>query len=286
MDVVSFTAAADFQAAAYPFLEEREAEHNVLLGVTSRIVSGGTGGPRSRGEQPGFWLVEDSGRDVGAALVTPPYDLQLGLCAPGAASAIAERVAAEGWTLPGASGPRDAADEFARRWESLTASRASLWRPERLYTLTRVVPQEGVPGSMRPAGTDDIPLLTEWIDAFGRHFDEEIDAPVTAREGVEAGRFVLWIDSQPVSLAGWARWTRTGVAVAPVYTPPEQRGKGYASALTAALSRKLLEEGRSFCCLYTDARDPVANRVYARVGYRPVLDVAHYRFSPSTSPPE
>ena len=63
-----------------------------------------------------------------------------------------------------------------------------------------------------------------------------------------------------------------------MYTPPEARGRGYASALVAELTAALLASGRSFCCLFTDLANPTSNRIYERIGYRPVTDVDEYRF--------
>ncbi len=42
------------------------------------------------------------------------------------------------------------------------------------------------------------------------------------------------------------------MARTPNGTPPERRGHGYGSSVTAALSRRLLDEGKRFCFLYTD----------------------------------
>jgi predicted GNAT family acetyltransferase len=68
------------------------------------------------------------------------------------------------------------------------------------------------------------------------------------------------------------------VRVTLVYTPPSRRGRGYASACVAALSAMLLGGGRRFCYLFTDLANPTSNRIYAKIGYRPVCDVDVYRF--------
>ena len=92
-------------------------------------------------------------------------------------------------------------------------------------------------------------------------------------------RLVLWEDDgRLVSLAGHAGETPNGSRVGPVYTPPELRGRGYASALTAALTEQLLER-RRFCFLYTDLANPTSNSIYQRIGYRPVTDVTVWRFA-------
>jgi predicted GNAT family acetyltransferase len=38
----------------------------------------------------------------------------------------------------------------------------------------------------------------------------------------------------------------------------------------AALSQEALGAGAGACMLYTDAANPVSNRIYQRIGYRPV----------------
>ena len=66
-----------------------------------------------------------------------------------------------------------------------------------------------------------------------------------------------------------------GVArVGPVYTPQEHRGRGYASAAVAEVSRRLLDEGARVC-LFTDQANPTSNRIYEALGYRPVVDMAN-----------
>ena len=58
-----------------------------------------------------------------------------------------------------------------------------------------------------------------------------------------------------------------------VYTPPEERGRGYATGLVAELTREALASGRRSAFLYTDLANPTSNAIYARIGYVPVRDV-------------
>ena len=74
------------------------------------------------------------------------------------------------------------------------------------------------------------------------------------------------------------RPTRHGISVSLVYTPPELRGRGYATACVGELSRKLLGAGREFCALFADLANPISNHIYERIGYRPVCDYEEYRF--------
>jgi predicted GNAT family acetyltransferase len=66
-----------------------------------------------------------------------------------------------------------------------------------------------------------------------------------------------------------------------VYTPPDRRRRGYATAAVAALTQQLLNSGSRYCCLYTDLANPTSNSVYRRIGYRPVCDIDQYSFPES-----
>jgi predicted GNAT family acetyltransferase len=72
-----------------------------------------------------------------------------------------------------------------------------------------------------------------------------------------------------VSLAGITRPVAGVARVAPVYTPAALRGRGYAAAVTAEISRRALEEGLAVV-LFTDVANPTSNALYQRLGYRPV----------------
>jgi predicted GNAT family acetyltransferase len=74
--------------------------------------------------------------------------------------------------------------------------------------------------------------------------------------------------------------TPHGMRIGPVYTPPEHRRQGYASAATSAVSQHLLDGGRRFCFLYTDLANPTSNHIYQEIGFQSVCDVEVYRFEP------
>ncbi|MEQ7125455.1 GNAT family N-acetyltransferase [Actinopolymorpha sp. B11F2] len=92
-------------------------------------------------------------------------------------------------------------------------------------------------------------------------------------------RAYLWEDGgEPVSYVGATNPAGGIVRVAPVYTPTDRRGRGYASALVAGVSQAALDAGATACSLYTDLANPTSNKIYAAVGYHPVCDVTNYRF--------
>ena len=138
---------------------------------------------------------------------------------------------------------------------------------------------------------DDRDLVLRWWISFGEEVlheggpgGDQAEAAVDHRLSSPSAGILLWEDSgEPVSTAGWGGPTPNGVRVAPVYTPPELRGRGYATALTAELSQRLLdgrlfEGGRRFCFLYTDLANTTSNAIYERIGYRRVAESAEIVF--------
>ena len=111
--------------------------------------------------------------------------------------------------------------------------------------------------------------------------EEMIDFRLSSR----SSGILLWEDhGRPVSIAGWGGATPNGIRIGPVYTAPELRGHGYATALTAELSQRLLdgrlfEGGRRFCFLYTDLANPTANAIYERIGYLRIAESAEIVFA-------
>jgi predicted GNAT family acetyltransferase len=156
---------------------------------------------------------------------------------------------------------------------------------ERIFELAEVIPPLPVNGAIRAATPDDRPLLVDWLTAFGREALGEDDATRVAASVDDwlagKGRSLwLWDDGGPRSLTGVGGRTPNGTRIGPVYTPPDHRGRGYASALVAAVSQAQLDAGLKFCFLYTDLTNRTSNKIYQAIGYRPVTDALRIDFHP------
>jgi predicted GNAT family acetyltransferase len=151
--------------------------------------------------------------------------------------------------------------------------------PQRIHVLSSLPRYPGVPGSARAVTDADAPLLFEWLVAFHEQAVPHDPPPekANAERAAASGRFVFWtIDEEPVSVAAIARRLQHTGAISSVYTPPPQRGRGYAGSVTAAVVDRLFEEGKTAACLYTDLRNPISNRCYAKIGFRPHCDSWYY----------
>jgi predicted GNAT family acetyltransferase len=63
-----------------------------------------------------------------------------------------------------------------------------------------------------------------------------------------------------------------------VYTLPENRKQGFASACVASLTAQELATPGRTCMLYTDLANPTSNGIYQAVGYRRVGDAVELTF--------
>ena len=282
MELVAHDDVRSFLDAAEPVLLRDEARQNLIYGICSTLIAAPDAFPEFR-----LWTVASQGGAVLAMLMTPPYNLALGAPADPAALPFAARALLEaGVDLPGVTGGLPEADAFADEWERLTGAGRRLRMAQGVYAVDTVVAPRPVQGHLRPASAGDRRLLIEWFDAFAAESIPEdarhqgAASAVDRRLGSSPGfGFALWEDGEVVSMSGYGGETPHGIRIGPVYTPPPRRRHGYASALVAELSRRLLDDGRDYCFLYTDLANPTSNRIYVDVGYELVCESADYAFT-------
>ncbi len=102
----------------------------------------------------------------------------------------------------------------------------------------------------------------------GEHLDRE-----WAADRVGRGLVWLWeVDGEVVHLTAHSAPSFGVSRIGPVYTPTEHRGHGYAAALVAEVTDRILAVGDR-ACLFTDVDNPVSNGVYARIGYEPQTEM-------------
>ncbi|WP_406422598.1 GNAT family N-acetyltransferase [Streptomyces sp. NBC_00873] len=257
-DVEAFLDVAGASLAARP------AENTLLLTVTATLRRSG---PHAYGEAApllGWWRGPD-GEVAGTLVHTPPHPPLLGTVAPEALVPLTTAL-----RLTSVNADRPTAEALAVGWPG-----HRIEQEQRLYRLDELIPPSPAPeGAPRTATTADRALLLAWHLAFA----EEIGEPGTHAERLvdertASGGLTLWeAGDAPVSMAGISPRVAGTVRVATVYTPPEYRGRGYAAAVTADVSRAAREAGAAEILLFTDLANPTSNGVYQRIGFRPVSD--------------
>ena len=148
-----------------------------------------------------------------------------------------------------------------------------------------VDPPRPGPGRLVTATHSDRDLALAWWTAFVAETDV-IDAGPEARAAtvdfrLSQGHLFLWVhEGRPVSAVAINPPVAGVLRIGPVYTPPDKRGRGYASSAVAAVSRRGLDGGAHSCMLYTDLANPTSNKIYADVGYRRIAEWEERVFTP------
>jgi len=237
VQVVRYSTAADFLGRAKAWLETAEAENNLILGISKYFQSD------PQRPTPYLLTIEDGDRISGAALMTPPRNSIISRMPQSASVALADYYFENKIPLPGVVGPKNTVRVFADYWKTRTGKGCHIKMSQRLYACERVLIRVESRGYFRPATEKDRSLATQWAAEFCR----------------EAG-----IEDEVESIHG--------IAISMVYTPAHLRKRGYATSCVAAVTRRMFDAGKQFCCLYTDLTNPTSNSIYQKIGYEPVCD--------------
>ncbi|MBW4561060.1 MAG: GNAT family N-acetyltransferase [Mojavia pulchra JT2-VF2] len=281
MKVHRFEDANQFYARVKDYLLSQEALYNLLLGMCHALIHN----PERFDQELYLATVEVDGNILAVAMRTPPRNLVLSQIHDlKAVEALTQDLHISTKSLPGVIAPINEAQAFALAWHSLTNQSYELELALRTFQLQKVnhlsqaISQ--AKGYLRQATETDRELLVNWYTAFSLEAlgSVELDAERWVERVLQQGSVYLWQDEFPVSIACRGSLTPNGVRVGMVYTPPEYRRQGYASACVAALSQTLLNQGHRFCFLFTDLANPTANHIYQEIGYQSVGDWHQYSF--------
>jgi hypothetical protein len=281
MRYTTYESARAFLDAIAAIPGECEEANSLMLGICWRL----TNAPGAYGDAPPlFASVRIDGRMELLAVRTPPHKAVLHGsegAATGAAGVLAARLRIEHGTLPGIIGPPRIAHRFAESWAHLTGAVPLPAMRQRVLIVRTLIPAPRRPGALRPANGADLRTLERWAGGFHREVFDNGDTARARRIALELsaeGRLYVWDDAGPVSMAARTRPTPTGESISFVYTPPEHRRKGYATACVGSLCREIVRPGKRFCTLVTDRAAPAANALYRKLGFHPVAELVEYRF--------
>ena len=269
---VSFTDdAAWVLNKAKVFLSSKPVHHNVMLTLLHARVAA---------HKPGrYWVATDRDAVVGVvfqsplsfrAIVTP---MKLNAVSP-----LVNAISDAKVRLPGVTGDVTTAAHFAGQWAERQKSAVVPFMGQRIYEVDEVEVPTAVRGHFRKAVIADRERLIDWVCRFYADTgvqDSSSESIVDRR--LPAGQLYLWDNAGAVSVASRTVPMEGVVRVQLVYTPPENRSQGYASACVARLSKQIRDEGYR-CILYTDLGNPISNSIYRQMGYRAVVEGIQYRF--------
>lgn len=282
MDTKFYSKAGDFLSVVADLLERDEVRYGLIYGLSKRLVTE----PHAYGSpDPWFCTIGDKTGIRAVAIRTPPFKVLLAQFSgnPGViAVSLADSISALSTNIPGVTGDKDLADSFTAYWTNKHNVRVAGRMAQRIYKLVRVNDIIFAAGTFRLALAADAEILTKWARLFYEATEKApvINQPLHDITGrINNQELYVWENGVPVSMAAKARPTRNGMRIGFVFTPVEQRCKGYATSCVAALARNVLDSGYQFCTLYTDLANPTSNSIYKKIGFEEVCDSAEYSFS-------
>ncbi|GAB3924521.1 N-acetyltransferase [Microlunatus endophyticus] len=285
-DLEFTTSAADFLNRAGSYLSEHPVVENVVATTADRAIREEAEGVLGR---PGPWwflTVSKAGQVVGVAMRTgpePEYAVWVGEMPGGAAHELGRALVDRDEAVRMLTGSLDPAATVADHLAASRSGQVRIAERTRLFELGGLVPPTGVSGALRAATEEDLEPLHRWREAFLAEAEQQAGRPVVSRPAkdpeetrrrIQDHRLWVWEDGRQLVQMTGANPPSAGVArIGPVYTPEPSRGHGYVSAAVAAVSKLFLDQGARVC-LFTDQANPVSNRIYRRIGYRPMVDMA------------
>jgi hypothetical protein len=228
-----------------------------------------------------MWSIWRDGELIGMASHTPPHDLVVTEIDSEAMRALARRLIEEKCLLEGVTGLSEAAKRFADQWCQVTSEFLKPAKALGIYELHDVKFPSLPAGTFREARASDVEVVAKWWWEFAQEIGEPLTASARpeAEQAIADHRIYVWEKDEAImSMAGWGGITPNGLRLMLVYTPMENRRKGFASATVAALSQKMLDSGRKACFLFTDLGNPTSNHIYKAMGYRFVAECRQWRF--------
>jgi GNAT superfamily N-acetyltransferase len=173
--------------------------------------------------------------------------------------------------LPGVVAAPGNAELFSKEYCRKSGAVGKLDFDLAAYACPKVSAPAGVPGGMEKAGEEHAEIAADFLIGFNRDCFQVETSPEDARTAaaglIGADKLFLWnAGGMPVCMAAVANRSPRHARIGYVYTPPQERKKGYASALVAQVSRMVSEEGL-VPMLYADVKNPDSNKVYRVIGY-------------------
>lgn len=241
-------------------------------------------------QQPLMAVVTDDGAARAAALRVPCFpmvtviDPAIEDPAP-VLDRLVEAVLARREPIVGFSGRRRTVQLLVDSWTERTGATAKPRMWSLMYRLGELTPPVGVAGEPRTASMDDpadVALLADWFCEFRKETGvgrtPPVPDPQTVISNAKRGEvFIFWcVDGRPVAAAGHSAVRRGSSKIAPVYTPAEQRRRGFGAAVTVAAVESARRLGATEITLFTDAEYPASNAVYRGLGFEVIGEFAEF----------
>ncbi|TFG10391.1 GNAT family N-acetyltransferase [Candidatus Heimdallarchaeota archaeon] len=184
-------------------------------------------------------------------------------------------------SIPGIYGPTKEVNLFSELWQNLSGEDFQSSDEFLQYSMNARIGESQLIGEISIAQQEHKELLTDWTEKSIREIipqstDEFVKACTDSfLKLLELNKvFILEVEKNPVSMAAVSGETKSMLAINDVYTPPEHRGKGYATELCLFLSKYILDDCKKKPILWVKASNHAAIHIYEKIGFEKVAKMA------------
>lgn len=279
MRVELFEDINDFLKITEGLLLQNESFYNLKLGLSSAIQA-----KNIEVTEPLFFAVFDNQVLIGCALRThADKPLAISKMPKAAIEILINYLIERKTTLEGVIGEVATANFFKDLWLKKHTLKFKLNIHLGIYEAKEIfAPQEEA--EIILATQDHKNVVFDYVKGFSldcfpnrEHKDEDIERLCNRHIDNKSLYLLKNSLSEIVSMAANTRGSVNGGTISLVYTPPELRGKGYGSLVTAKVSEVVLRE-KKFANLFTDLTNPTSNSIYQKIGYKMIGENIHYDF--------
>ena len=268
--IVEYRSPGLFLADSEPFLEKRELENNLILGLCNGFAD------KTQVQENCVFINALDGKVVKASSIkTAAKAIIAGETKENIyIKELAAHYLSNNIDLKGVFGEAPYVNEFSLAYGKQPFIDMALI----VHRLTAVNKLPLASGKFEMADDNDVDLLATWAMVF----EEEKDPAVRkskeqvlkiTHSKIAAGDVFKWTDDgNTVCMAGINRRTKNAGIVGLVYTPVEYRRNGYATSHVQKLSEYILQQGFKYCGLFTDKANSTSNHIYKKIGYEPITE--------------
>ncbi|TDL65071.1 GNAT family N-acetyltransferase [Rhodococcus qingshengii] len=280
-----------FKKDVIHFLEKDEAENNLALGVLQSLTE--------KDESPFLMAAVIKDDDLGLTILqTHPSQIILSNSVPFTSleiQVIGEKLINTIQEIPGFVGEKELTTELAFYIADIKGIHAHVQMNQKIYKLEKVKKNTKSKGKLRKVKKNtkskgklrkveekDHNTIKDWVYQFCNEVKQPIsleEAIKKTKEMIHKGNLVAWEKyGKLVSMTYATRPTKNNITISYVYTPINERKKGYASDCVSAFTQLLLDRGYKTTSLYTDISNPPSNKIYIQIGYEAIMDSVHILF--------
>lgn len=206
-----------------------------------------------------------------------------------ACAALAKFLGSRHTVIKGISARHDVCQDFIEEYKKYIRCSFAEKLGIHIMELREVKELTPIEGLHRPALPEEAKLAAQWMIEFQMESlatEMDYEAALDRAEHLIREHKIYFYENEEkkaVTMAAAARKLAHGTAITYIYTPEENRGKGYAAANIYYLVKELLDQGNEFCTLFVDKKNMLSARAYEKVGFVSIGEIYEYKLVPAES---